>query len=374
LLLATACDQGSSPLEPSSTSSPPATDEGLLTSRTWYAGAGPGAMPIRIYQQNVYPGFDIDAVAAALVETINSGDPTPFFTALTIGLTTFDNTNWRERAARMALEIQRQDPDVVSLNEMITLERQGLELINLPIPDGRTDFLAVFKEELAKRHLHYKLVDSLPLTDALVPISQLFGFPFTVFARYQDRDAMFVRADVAVANVSADTFEVTLQQVLPQLRGWIGADLTVRGRTWHVVTTHPDPSWPADGHTKQIDQLLASLAGQPRPVIIAGDLNLEPQSAEHGQLTAAGFVDLWTRRLGPPLGGNTCCQSDPALRNPTPTFVKRIDYVLARPAGGYKVGPVRFSLFGDDPSERTVTGMWPSDHAGLLVGLVVLHH
>ena len=366
------------PVAPSATASG-ANDNGLLTNEAWYGGAGPGAMPIRIYQQNVYPGFDIDSVAAALVETIISNDPTPFFQSLAVGMATFDSTNWRERAARMVLEIQRQNPDVVSLNEMITLDRKGLGLIGIDVADGKTDFLGVFEQELAKRGLNYKLVDSLPLTDAFVPIDVIFlGLPFgTVYARYQDRDALFVRQGVGVANITTDTFDVVLQQVLPQLRGWIAADLTVRGKTWHFVTTHPDPSWQEAGKTPHITQLVASLTNETNPVIIAGDLNLEPASTEHQQLLAAGFVDLWTRRLGPALsdnpGGFTCCQADPALRNPQPTLTKRIDYVMARPADGYGVGPVRFSIFGDDLAERTATGMWPADHTGLLVGLVMQH-
>ena len=88
-------------------------------------------------------------------------------------------------------------------------------------------------------------------------------------------------------------------------------------------------------------------------------------------------MDLWTSRLGPAPSDNpngfTCCELDPALRDPQPTLTKRVDYVMARPASGYRVGPVRFSIFGDDLSERTATGMWPADHAGLLVGLVMQH-
>ena len=377
LVFAAGCSD-TSPVGPSATAND-AKDNGLLTNEAWYGGAGPGAMPIRIYQQNVYPGFDIDSVAAGLVQSLISSDPTPFFDSLAVGMATFDSTNWRERAARMVVEIQRQNPDVVSLNEMITLDRKGLGLIGINVADGKTDFLGIFEEELAKRGLHYKLVDSLPLTDAFVPIDVIFlGLPFgTVYARYQDRDAMLVREEVGVANVATDTFDVFLEQVLPQLRGWIAADLTVRGKTWRFVTSHPDPSWPANGKTPHVEQLIASVANVTSPVIIAGDLNLQPTWTEHQQLVDAGFVDLWTSRLGPAPSDNpngfTCCELDPALRNPQPTLTKRIDYVMARPADGYRVGPVRFSIFGDDLAERTATGMWSADHAGLLVGLVMQH-
>lgn len=364
LLLAAACND-TSPVGPAANAA--VTDNGLLTNEAWYGKAGPGAMQLRVYQQNVYPGFNIDAVVAAYSE-----GPEAFLNALTVGLLTFDYTNWQERAARMVAEIKRQNPDVVSLNEMITLERQGLELIGLPVPDGKTDFLGVFEEELAKSGLHYKLVDSLPLSDALIDL-----VPSFVFARYQDRDALLVREEVGVANVKADTFAVQLKvPPVSQIRGWIGVDLTVRGKTWHFLESHPDPSWPADGDSTHIQQLLGSVAGVTLPVIIAGDLNFLPTSGTYDTLTVAGFVDLWTRRLGPAPAGNpdglTCCQGD-SLNNATSALVKRIDYVMARPAGGYRVGPVRFTIFGDDLSERTATGLWPADHTGLLVGLIMQH-
>lgn len=364
LLLAAACND-TSPVGPAATDAVKAN--GQLTHDAWYADAGPGAMQLRVYQQNAYPGFNIDSVVAA----IPRGEQA-FLQALTIGLLTFDYTNWRERAARMVAEIKLQNPDVVSLNEMITLERQGLELIGLPVPDGKTDFLGVFEEELAKAGLHYKLVDSLPLTDALIPL-----VPDLVFARYQDRDALLVREDVGVANVTVDTFAVEFNvPPVSQLRGWIAADLTVRGKTWHFIESHPDPSWPADGDSTHIQQLLGSVASVTLPVIIAGDLNFLPNSGTYDTLAAAGFVDLWTRHLGPAptdnSNGFTCCQAD-SLNNATSALVKRIDYVMARPAEGYRVGPVRFTIFGDDPSERTATGLWPADHAGLLVGLVMQH-
>ncbi|MGE5232070.1 MAG: endonuclease/exonuclease/phosphatase family protein, partial [Deltaproteobacteria bacterium] len=325
LLLAAACE-GNSPVGPATTAGRPVQDNGLLTDEAWYGDAGPGAMPIRVYQQNAYPGFNIDLVVAAIPQGQEA-----FLQALTVGLLTFDYTNWRERAARMVTEIKRQDPDVVSLNEMITLERQGLENIGLPVPDGKTDFLGVFEEELANAGLHYKLVDSLPLSDALIDL-----VPGFVFARYQDRDALLVREDVDVANVTVDTFAVELPvPPVSQIRGWIAADLTVRGKTWHFIESHPDPIWPADGDSTHIQQLLGSVADVALPVILAGDLNLLPASGTYDTLTGAGFVDLWTRRLGPAPAGNpnglTCCQAD-SLNNATSALVKRIDYVMARPA------------------------------------------
>lgn len=360
-----------------STGPTPLPGSDLAAGKSWeamIASAGQGAMPIRVYQQNVYPGFNIDNLVIGLIQTSGTGNPEYFVDSLTVAMATLDATDWRERAARMAREIEAQNPDVVSLQEMVTIQRQGLQFLGLPFADSRTDFLAIFTEELAKRRLPYELVDSLPLTYAPIPISELFGLPLppgTIFATYYDRDALFVRQNVGVANVVADTFAVGLMEVVYQTRGFIAADLTLRGKTWRYIGTHPEPSWPAGSNPTQIAELLGAANGTDLPVIIAGDLNLLPNSSWHAQLTSAGFIDLLQQQYGSTAAGNTCCQDDPALRNTSPSLVKRIDYVMARPAEGYKLGPFEIEVFGDEPADRTATGMWPSDHAGLLAKLVM---
>lgn len=357
----------------------PGTDAQLGQATTSWeavvANAGRGAMPIKLYSQNVYPGFNIDNLVIGLIQTSGSGNPAYFLDSLAVAMTALDATDWRERAARMVLEIEAQNPDVVALQEMVTVERAGLQLLGLPFPDERVEFLEIFREELAKRGLPYVLVDTLPLTYAPIPIDQLFGLPVppgTVFATYYDRDAMFVRENVGIANVRADTFAVGLQEVVYQTRGWIQADLTLRGKTWRVIGTHPNPGWPAGpGQPTQVQELLTAAGGSTLPVVIAGDLNLEPTSPEYAQLTAAGFLDLLQAQYGATAAGNTCCQSDDALRNPAPTLTKRIDYVMVRPATGYALGPFDIEPFGDERADRTATGMWTSDHAGLLARLVL---
>ena len=343
------------------------------------ANAGPGAMPIQVYAQNVYPGFDIDKVEAAF----GQGEAAAVM-ALTNGLLVLDATDWEERAARMALEIELRDPDVIVLNELVTVKREGFQTVSgfltgtpleplapywAQLPDRTTDFLPIFAAELAKRGLHYNLVDTLRLTDITIPIP---GFPVTVQAQYIDRDAMFARADVEVGAVTTDTFAVRLQSVATQTRGWIAANVEVHGKPWLVVGTHPAPNWTEAGKTPHITELLAAVAGATRPTIIAGDLNLLPTSAEYGQMAVAGFADLWTLRNGKSPARYTCCHGDDeTLRDPDDGLEKTIDYVMARGVPGYAIGPVQFTIFGDDLAERTTTGMWPSDHAGLFAGLVL---
>jgi len=371
-LLAVACD---------SSNAPSPTNESR-TESSWtstVANAGPGAMPIQVYSQNVYPGFDIDAVEAAFGQS-----PEAAVMALTNGLLVLDATNWRERAARMAVEIEARDPDVIVLSELVSVKREGFQAVSgflggtpfeplapywSALPDRTTDFLPIFAEELIKRGLHYNLVDTLRLTDVTIPIP---GFPVTVAAQYIDRDAMFARADVQVDTVTTDTFAVSLQSIATQTRGWIAADLEVHGKPWLVVGTHPAPNWAEAGKTPHITELLGAVAGATRPTIIAGDLNLLPNSAEYAQLSAAGFVDLWTLRNGnSPLRATCCHGDDETLRDANDGLEKTIDYVMTRAIPGYTTGPVQFTIFGDNLVERTATGMWPSDHAGLFAQLVL---
>ena len=117
--LLAACD---SPTSPQSTPANP-TAETIISSDEWFASWHRVAAPIRIYQQNVYVGTDVDAVIAA---GATSSDPAVLFGALLGALHTFDATDWPARANRMADEIRRQGPDVISLNEMSTIARRGL--------------------------------------------------------------------------------------------------------------------------------------------------------------------------------------------------------------------------------------------------------
>ncbi len=71
-----------------------------------------------------------------------SSDPAVLFGALIGALHTFDATDWTARASRMADEIKRQGPDVISLNEISTIARRGLG--DYGVADNTTDFLPIF--------------------------------------------------------------------------------------------------------------------------------------------------------------------------------------------------------------------------------------
>lgn len=75
-------------------------------------------------------------------------------------------------------------------------------------------------------------------------------------------------------------------------------------------------------------------------------------------------------RRTPP--GLTCCQSDD-LKNRFSTFDQRIDFIFTRnmPQGGH-VGTLVLArrVVGDELSDRTGSGLWPSDHGGVVASFL----
>ena len=71
--------------------------------------------------------------------------------------------------------------------------------------------------------------------------------------------------------------------------------------------------------------------------------------------------DLWAG----PGPGYTCCQAED-LTNPVSQLYERIDIVFTR---NIALAAGRSILIGDSPAERTPSGLWPSDHAGVVTRL-----
>ena len=50
---------------------------------------------------------------------------------------------------------------------------------------------------------------------------------------------------------------------------------------------------------------------------------------------------------------------------------RRLDQVWIHPGQGF-LPPLLMTLLGDDQRERTTSGLWPSDHAGLFAAFLVV--
>jgi endonuclease/exonuclease/phosphatase family metal-dependent hydrolase len=154
-------------------------------------------------------------------------------------------------------------------------------------------------------------------------------------------------------------------------REWIAADIKLRGKPYRFITTHLE-SLSSAIRSAQAAELLSGPANTDKAVVLAGDLNSDADSADpmqneaYAALVGAGFFDAWISAhpndpgFTWPLHGE-----DPFTPVATPSI--RIDLVLSR-------GPVDSStatLIGNTLGDLTPSGLWPSDHAGLVASFVL---
>jgi endonuclease/exonuclease/phosphatase family metal-dependent hydrolase len=154
------------------------------------------------------------------------------------------------------------------------------------------------------------------------------------------------------------------------VRGWIAVDGKVEGRPFRLLNTHLEATLlELPGAAEVQLAQAAELAAGPalvEPVIVVGDLNSDPHAAgvvptaSRDNLVAAGFTDAWAA-LHPGEPGLTW-RVDDEIADPEARLGARLDLVLTR--GG--LHPVAVELLGGDPTCRTASGRWPSDHLAVL--------
>jgi hypothetical protein len=76
------------------------------------------------------------------------------------------------------------------------------------------------------------------------------------------------------------------------------------------------------------------------------------------------LTDTWNLRLGNP-DGFTCCQAADLLNDPS-SHDERIDIVFAYPAPA----KVKANVMDADSDDKTISGLWPSDHASVIAELI----
>ena len=201
-----------------------------------------------------------------------------------------------------------------------------------------------------------------------------------------DRDAILMRTDAGIVTIGFTSQHLPTSRTtplpppLPPLvtpGGYVSIDAIVRGLPMRFVSVHLDPacasatasscSGPALAiQLAQTNELLQLAGNTTLPLVFGGDFNTAANDPSHPTyviyqaLINAGLTDAWKRRNS----GFTCCQ-DEDLLNAKSKLSARIDLVLFR--GDFDVGEV--NLVGDKPSDKTPSGLWPSDHAGVTATL-----
>jgi len=335
---------------------------------------------LRVMTRNIYFGTDLAPVFA--VKTFEE-----LLDAVADIFALVEATNFPERAKVLAKEIATFNPHLVGLQEVAQWRSQfPADSVSHPDdqPNANTveyDFLAILLEELAQRGKSYEAVAIVQNTDAEAPRIGPTGLEDI---RFTDRDVILARTDLPasrfeVTDTQSDNFDATFTLdsdvlgLIPIPRGWTAVDATLDGRAVRVVSTHLEPLAP-NLQVAQGNELLAGPLDTEMPVVLVGDLNSAADSSgpvppgndtlTYANLLAAGFVDAAAGKnvKKPDL---TCCQ-DADLANRNSNLTVRIDFVLTR--GDLVASAVK--VIGDKRGDKTSSGLWPSDHAGVTA---VLH-
>ena len=319
------------------------------------------AAPVRVkaMTRNLYLGADLVPIAAA-----QNREQLERRVADTLQQVRANDFN--ARAALIAREVKRHKPDLIGIQEA-GIWRTGPKDSPAPAQDVVYDYLAILRRAFARAGLRYRLGRVTRELDIEGPSADGQDVRFT------QQDTLFVRRrpGLRVLRQRSDNFDArfdfpsqTLGNV-PIPRGWQSADLSFRGKRFRFVNVHTE-AYNADINTAQTRELVARRgpARSRRPVILAGDLNSDPQGREqaagaYNVVRAARFTDTWVaaNRTSPGFTFGV----DAALR--TPDFDRRIDFVFER--GRFRT--LRSARFGTSP----VNGRWASDHAGVVTTLLL---
>ncbi len=299
-------------------------------------------------------------------------------------------TNFPQRAVPLAQEIKRANPDLVGLQEVALWREQkpsdnGAPPIS-PDPnataatDVKYDFLSLLTDELDRAGYEYKVVGVQEEFDAELP-ADVDGDDSTGGLYGADLDARLTMRDVVLAKKGVKTKRVKSAHFenryvadvsgfdVPADRGWISAKAKVGKSGWFTfVNTHLEAFGDPRIREAQAKELKrAALKGKGQ-IVLVGDLNSGLKKPHNITRRADRLAYQALREFGMFDRGavQSCCYPS-ALDDPSFEFDHTVDHVLVKP----KVKSKRAFVTGDDPSEMTPSGLWPSDHGGVVSKLLI---
>jgi len=327
-------------------------------------GGGTDSVKVTVMTRNLYLGGPIELV---LADMAGGAPPAQVLADANAVWQIAQATNFPERAKAIAAEIAAHKPDVVGLQE-VALWRSGTSLATATKVEY--DFLALLLGELKALGLTYDAASVSQNFDGGLPLTAPPATPF--FIRYTDRDVILTRQNLTYFNARSGNYAArfTLTPDIVVVRGWAAIDVYREGGMFTLIDTHLEvesrnpPLYLLQA--EQAAELTRMVSNNPLPVVVLGDLNSDANlttTPSYSLLRDAGFADPWAA-LYPTDPGYTCCNDDPTIRA-DPTFKTRIDHTLFR--GTFK--PRAATIVGRDPAEKTPSGLWPSDHAGMVTSV-----
>lgn len=326
-----------------------------------------GALGVSVMTQNLYLGADLTPI-------LSESDLNRIPELVARAWQTIQSNDFQARAEAIARLIEDRSPHLIGLQEV------ALYRIQSPSGPGAAedvalDYLEILRTALEERGLDYSVVAVQEETDVELPmLVGLDPVPMLDDLRMTLRDVTLARRDVSIieatnANYHANyTISIGPATVVFR-RGWNSTVASFGGTVVRFVNTHLESQSLAPVQGAQAEELLTMLGAEMRPLILVGDFNSAAnvtQTPTYGSLLADGFMDTWDirPRRDP---GLTCCH-DEVLSESESSFDQRLDLIFVRGLGGRRAQPVgtaHVEVVGTEEEDRTDSGLWPSDHAGV---------
>ncbi len=337
------------------------------------------AQTVTVMTRNVFLGADLSPAIEA------PGIPQAIDGAGTVW-NELQSTKFAERVIPLAREIKASKADLVGLQEVALWRKQtpsdgGAPPIS-PIPGATAattvelDFLALLRTQLGSS---YKVVVVQEEFDAELPVDAdasdatgtgpLAGSGADFDARLTMRDVILVRkgSKVKLGKTRTGHFKTRYEPdvgglKIPVDRGWASVEARVGKQKFRFVNTHLE----AFGDTKireaQAKELTKGPLKAKGQVVLVGDLNSGIKRHNEPEKPGDDLAFRALAKFGFKDNGavQSCCY--PNLFDPAALFDHTVDHVLSKP--GLKT--VRATVTGNDRGERTPSGLWPSDHGGVV--------
>ncbi len=337
--------------------------------------ADEGSGVVKVMSRNVYIGTDVDLVLEA-----EDLEAVPLLVQIAYQM--LQSTDFSSRAVALAEEISKTRPHLIGLQEMSKFYIQSpgdmADGGMTPATDLFLDFFEILMEAIEAKELDYEYEVAAVVKNANVELPMFTGvddmgnYTFDDI-RIEDHDVILVRSDVNYSNPVAVNYDSMLVVdpsiglVIP--RGYVAVNAQIGQTSVVFANTHLEAAYDReDLRMAQVSQLLDAFKNELLPVIIVGDFNSQATTGTTYQFVISeGYNDVWIdNTLTYNANGYTFGHSS-NLTNSEPLLFERIDFIFAGPQGNPVVG--EGFVLGDEKRDMTTSGLWPSDHAGVVTKL-----
>lgn len=323
----------------------------------------PDIQPLTVMTYNVYVGSSAEPLLS--VENLIQAP-----TEVGIMYNNVMASDFPGRAVAIAKSIKEYHPHIIGLQEISLIRKQSPGDF---LPDNPTlaedvvlDYLKLLMDALKAEGLNYKVAAQIENIDVEMPMFSDTGLDDV---RLTDYDVILARDDVRISRQMSENFDESLKIELLGLeikRGYTAVDATVSGTTYRVVNTHLE-AFTEVIRVPQAKELIAILSDETLPTILLGDFNTRaPNGTAYQLLLDANYIDLW--QMDTSGIGYTCCQEADIL-NEVSDLTVRIDQIFVR--NFFTPKSILTHTVGDNPDDKLPSGLWPSDHAGVVAQIVL---